>query len=66
MLPVMKIAVVSLALLCEPSIAPEYFPAVVAADCGAEPAYDNAHRDEWFAYGDCSGDYGIIDAAGEE
>jgi hypothetical protein len=40
---------------------PETYPAIVAADCGPEPSWTN--RDAWYAYGDCSGDYGPIDAA---
>lgn len=49
------------ALTAEPG--PQTFDAIVAADCGAEPAYDKAHTNAWYAYGDCSGDYGIVDAA---
>jgi hypothetical protein len=42
---------------------PELYPSIVPADCGQAPVYDSAHEDEWYAYGDCSGDYGPIDGA---
>lgn len=43
--------------------APELYPAIVDADCGAKPPYDKSHVDAWYTYGDCSGDYGPIDGA---
>lgn len=39
-------------------------PAIVAADCGPAPSYDHGPKDAWYEYGDCSGDYGPIDAEG--
>lgn len=35
----------------------------ITVACGREPAYTIGLADEWYAYGDCSGDYGPIDAA---
>lgn len=36
--------------------------AIVPNECGPEPEYGVEYADQWFAYGDCSGDYGIVDA----
>lgn len=47
----------------KPMPIPQPEPAIVPADCGKAPPYDFDHEDEWYAYGDCSGDYGPIDAA---
>lgn len=54
---------IALVLYCTAQFVGE--PAIVDNDCGNPPPYDQSHRDEWFAYGDCSGDYGIIDAVDE-
>ena len=39
-------------------------PSIVPADCGSQPSWSDT--DAWYDYGDCSGDYGPIDQAGEQ